>query len=180
MSLSSFWYLNTPKSCFHVLFLIIFSWIVFVSECKGKLFEKQNDGKASPRDIGGADLSLSPKEHAQVVQTKASMTPKEILKKPRNFKKGSPPKGCLEGPHLSRSFPRLSTGCTSIQGCSESAIAFSQRQMHDIESLATKLMSELKSVKEIVEEKLLYEAYRSTSLKNDADEVCELADLHAY
>ncbi|KAM7521112.1 hypothetical protein LguiB_020074 [Lonicera macranthoides] len=140
-------------------------------KCKEKLFGRQNDGKTSPREIGGADLSLSPKKHAQVVWTKASMTPKEILKKPKNLKKGSPPKGCLEGPHLSRSFPRLSTGCTSIQGCSESAIAFSQRQMHDIESLATKLMSELKSVKEIVEEKLLYEAYRSTSLKNDADEV---------
>ncbi|KAL0325727.1 UNVERIFIED_CONTAM: hypothetical protein Sradi_5142000 [Sesamum radiatum] len=57
------------------------------------------------------------------------------------------------------------------QGCSESAIAFSQRQMHDMESLAVKLIDELKSMKDIVEQKLLFEAYRSISLKNNADEV---------
>ncbi|KAL0314714.1 UNVERIFIED_CONTAM: hypothetical protein Sangu_2315800 [Sesamum angustifolium] len=56
------------------------------------------------------------------------------------------------------------------QGCSESAIAFSQRQMHDMESLAVKLIDELKSMKDIVEQKLLFEAYRSISLKNNADE----------
>lgn len=44
--------------------------------------------------------------------------------------------------------------------------------MHDMESLALKLMSELKSMKDMVEEKLLFEAYRTSSLKNDADEVC--------
>lgn len=113
----------------------------------------------------------------QVTRTKAIIWPKKILKKPKHKKtssppkKGSPPKGCPEGPHLSRSLPHLSTGCTSIENCSESAIAFSQRQMHDIESLAMKLITELKSMKDIVEEKLLYEAYRSTSLRNDADEV---------
>lgn len=44
--------------------------------------------------------------------------------------------------------------------------------MHDIESLASKLMNELKSMKDMVEDKLLFEAYRTSSLKNDADEVC--------
>lgn len=43
--------------------------------------------------------------------------------------------------------------------------------MHDMESLSVKLMSELKSMKDIVEQKLLFEAYRNVSLKNDADEV---------
>uniref|UniRef100_M1A2I2 Uncharacterized protein n=1 Tax=Solanum tuberosum TaxID=4113 RepID=M1A2I2_SOLTU len=42
--------------------------------------------------------------------------------------------------------------------------------MHDIESLASKLMNELKSMKDMVEDKLLFEAYRTSSLKNDADE----------
>lgn len=45
--------------------------------------------------------------------------------------------------------------------------------MHDIESLAVKLVSELKYMKEIVEEKLLFEGYRNASIKNDADEVRE-------
>lgn len=81
-------------------------------------------------------------------------------------------KGNLEGPRYSRTLPNLSTSCTSVQGCSESAVAFSQRQMHDMESVAGKLMNELKSMKDIVEQKLLFEAYRSSSLKNDADEVC--------
>lgn len=43
--------------------------------------------------------------------------------------------------------------------------------MHDIESLAIKLMTELKSMKDTVEENFLYEACRSTSLKNDVEEV---------
>lgn len=44
--------------------------------------------------------------------------------------------------------------------------------MHDFESLAMKLMDELKSMKDMVEEKLLFEAYRNAYLKNEADEVC--------
>ncbi|KAK3038133.1 hypothetical protein RJ639_029587 [Escallonia herrerae] len=143
-------------------------------KCTGKLFfGKQPENKTLPDD----GFSTNPEAPGQFIRTEVTMTPKQILKKPNNEKKGSPPrkncppKGCFEGPRLSRSLPRLSTGCNSIQGCSESAIAFSQRQMQDIESLATKLMTELNSMKAIVEEKMLYEGYRSTPLKNDADQV---------
>lgn len=115
---------------------------------------------------------MHPQQNPQVIQNKASISSKHVIRRTKNYKKGSPPKkGCLDGPRLCRSLPRLSTGCTSIQGCSESAIAFSQRQMQDIETLASKLMSELDSMKALVEEKMLYEAYRSPSLKNEADEV---------
>lgn len=99
--------------------------------------------------------------------------PPRTAKRSKHDRRNSPPIGNLEGPRLCRSLPNVSTGCTSLQGCSESAIAFSQRQMHDIESLAVKLVSELKYMKEIVEEKLLFEGYRNASIKNDADEVRE-------
>lgn len=55
--------------------------------------------------------------------------------------------------------------------------------MHDIESLASKLMSELNSMKATIEEKLLFEAYRTPSLKNEADEVIKIskhARVHGF
>ncbi|KAL4559451.1 hypothetical protein LXL04_031589 [Taraxacum kok-saghyz] len=129
-------------------------------KCKEKLsFEEEPDNKFS-----------STTSEIVYNDTKADITPK-TFKKPKSYKKNLASKSCLDGPRLCRSLPRLSTGCTTVEGCSESAIAFSHRQMHDIESLASKLMSELNSMKVIVEEKLLFEAYRSTSLKNEADEV---------
>ncbi|GJV18706.1 hypothetical protein Tco_1367726 [Tanacetum coccineum] len=45
----------------------------------------------------------------------------------------------------------------------------SDRQMQDIEFLASKLISELNSVRVIAEEKMLYEAYRSPSVKDEVD-----------
>ncbi|CAK9177554.1 unnamed protein product [Ilex paraguariensis] len=147
---------------------------------KGKLlFGKDTKNKASPTgsDIHRSELSINPEGPVQVNRMNFPAIPKRMLKKLKNNRKGSPPKkgsplkGSLEGPRLSRSLPRLSTSCTSIQDCSESSIAFSQRQMYDMEALAMKLMKELNSMKDIVEEKLLYEGYRSTLLKNDADEV---------
>ncbi|KAJ0596180.1 hypothetical protein HanRHA438_Chr04g0164511 [Helianthus annuus] len=150
-------------------------------KCKKKLyFGEQSENKLSPTksDVNDNELNLNLQLATGLIQNKAVIkSSKQVRKRPRKFKKGSrtkkgvAAKGCLGGPRLCRSLPRLSSGCTSIEGCSESAIAFSQRQMHDIESLASKLMSKLNSMKTIVEEKMLYGAYRSASLKNEADEV---------
>ncbi|XP_073021667.1 uncharacterized protein [Primulina eburnea] len=96
---------------------------------------------------------------------KAVTNPRQITQRPKKTQRND------ESSRISRSLPNLSTGCSSIKYCSESAIVFSQRQMHDIESLAVKLMSELKSMKDIMEQKLLFELCRNSSLKNDADEV---------
>ncbi|XP_059281129.1 uncharacterized protein LOC132034784 [Lycium ferocissimum] len=138
-------------------------------KCEEKLtFAGHEDSERSPdARLNQAKVFIGPKQIARRLKiAKRSSPPKGNL-----VKRSSPPKGNLEGPRLSRSLPQLSTGCTSIKRCSESAIAFSQRQMHDIESLTSKLMNELKSMKDMVEEKLLFEAYRTSSLKNDADEV---------
>ncbi|KAG8377760.1 hypothetical protein BUALT_Bualt08G0066500 [Buddleja alternifolia] len=130
----------------------------------GKLFEKQTGKKVSP--------VRSETQHAKYHGLPGQFNQRKVIISHRNIiKKSQIAKGNLEGPRFSRTLPNLSSGCASIQGCSESAIAFSQRQMHDMESLAVKLMNELKSMKDIVEQKLLFEAYRNVSLKNDADEV---------
>ncbi|XVE94734.1 hypothetical protein REPUB_Repub02eG0034600 [Reevesia pubescens] len=103
----------------------------------------------------------------------ATIKPKSIMRKAKQDKKGSPPKGILKLTHTSRSVPRVSSAYTAVQRCSQSAIAFTQRQMHDIESLATKLTTELKSMKDIVKGKLHLESEASaaTAAKEDADEV---------
>ncbi|CAN4122820.1 unnamed protein product [Withania somnifera] len=150
-------------------------------KCKKKLtFAEYEDSKTSP--LAGASTTKESKGSPQLIKAKVFIRPDQITRRLKIEKRSSPPKGnlekrsCppkgnLEGPRLLRSLPQLTTGCTSIERCSESAIAFSQRQMHDTESLALKLMNEVKSMKDMVEEKLLFEAYRTSSLKNDADEV---------
>ncbi|XP_057793960.1 uncharacterized protein LOC131010448 [Salvia miltiorrhiza] len=136
-------------------------------ECKEKLFENQTIKKPSSlrSEVQYDKKTVSHRLPGQVSQQKFVISPRCISKRSKIAK------GNLEGPRFSRTLPNLSTGCTSVQGCSESAVAFSQRQMHDMESVALKLMNELKSMKDFVEQKLLFEAYRNASLKNDADEV---------
>ncbi|XP_011074527.1 uncharacterized protein LOC105159233 isoform X1 [Sesamum indicum] len=137
------------------------------SECKGQLFDRQTEKKSSlvRPEFHRTRLTIKHGGQGQVGQRKVIISSRDIIKKSKNAKVD------LESPRFSRTLPNLSAGCTSIQGCSESAIAFSQRQMQDMESLAVKLMNELKSMKDIVEQKLLFEAYRSASLRSDADEV---------
>ncbi|XP_039033199.1 uncharacterized protein LOC120169040 [Hibiscus syriacus] len=79
----------------------------------------------------------------------ATIKPKPFTRKAKQDKKGSPPKGILKGTHLSGSVPHVSSACTTAQLCSQSAISFTQRQMRDIESLATK-PTELKSMKVLI------------------------------
>ncbi|KAK6115364.1 hypothetical protein DH2020_007633 [Rehmannia glutinosa] len=137
-----------------------------VSECKGKLFEKQTAKKDSSlrSDIQYDKVTVNHRQPGKVSRRKVMISPRH------NIRKSHISKGNLEGPRFSRTLPKLSTECTSIQDCSESAIAFSKQQMYDMESLAVKLMNELKSMKDIVEQKLIFEAYRNISLKNVADE----------
>ncbi|KAG6401004.1 hypothetical protein SASPL_137849 [Salvia splendens] len=140
--------------------------------CKEKLFENQTGKKpSSPRlEVRDEKKTVNQRLPGRVSQRKFVICPRNIRKRSLIAK------GNLEGPRFSRTLPNLSTGCTSVQGCSESVVAFSQRQMHDMESVALKLMNELKSMKDIVEQKLLFEAYRNASLKNDADEVKSAID----
>lgn len=140
-------------------------------KCEEKLFENETGKKSSSlrSEVQDDEKTVNHRLPGQVSQRKFVISPRRISKRSQIAK------GNLEGPRFSRALPNLSTGCTSVQGCSESAVAFSQRQMQDMESVALKLMNELKSMKDIVEQKLLFEAYRNASLKNDADEVCMMS-----
>lgn len=81
-------------------------------------------------------------------------------------------KGILKDPNIPRSVPRFSTGCMSLESCSESAILFSQQQMRDVQSVANKLSRELKSLKDIVEETLRPNVNPAAPLKYSTEEVC--------
>ncbi|XP_030545455.1 uncharacterized protein LOC115751646 [Rhodamnia argentea] len=78
---------------------------------------------------------------------RAELPPNPKHKKLKGNKKGSPPKGSHKDFNLSGTVPRIN----STQSCSQNAIAFSQRQMQDIDNLATKLMTELNVMTDIVE-----------------------------
>lgn len=67
--------------------------------------------------------------------------------------------------------PHASMRNTTVQNCSDSAIAFTQRQMQDIECLALKLTNQLKSMKAIVEDRLHVEGNKATNYKFNTDEV---------
>ncbi|XP_023536738.1 dentin sialophosphoprotein-like [Cucurbita pepo subsp. pepo] len=60
---------------------------------------------------------------------------------------------------------------STVQSCSDSAIAFTERQMQDIECLALKLTTQLKSMKAIVEDRIHVEGNKATSYKFNTDEV---------
>lgn len=65
----------------------------------------------------------------------------------------------------------FSTGCTSIQGCSQKAIAFSQGQMRDFQFVAAKLTKELKTMRQITKRCLLAESNTSNISDCNLDEV---------
>ncbi|GAU50764.1 hypothetical protein TSUD_290760 [Trifolium subterraneum] len=60
--------------------------------------------------------------------------------------------------------------CSTLQNCSKSAIAFSKQQMQDAQRLAMKLINELKSMKDIVDEMLQSEFCLNTSLSDKVNE----------
>ncbi|TQD86627.1 hypothetical protein C1H46_027835 [Malus baccata] len=128
--------------------------------CKGNL----HFGEQTKSTIGGVQGP------DQIRRAKFSIKAQNN-RNPKNENINSHPNGIPKPSNVSAAPPRFTTGCTSIRTCSESAIAFSQRQMQDIESLATKLTNELQTMKEIAEERLLPEAYHATPLKYSANEV---------
>ncbi|KAF9609418.1 hypothetical protein IFM89_016218 [Coptis chinensis] len=80
------------------------------------------------------------------------------------------PKGILKASHGSLLAP-LDGNENSDASRSQKAVAFSQRQMQDIESLAVKLMEKLKSMKDIVKDSLSVKEYSPTPPKYTADEM---------
>ncbi|XP_042506687.1 uncharacterized protein LOC122083076 [Macadamia integrifolia] len=132
-----------------------------LSKCRERLrFGEQSKNRVS-----------SARPDPEGVEVKVNL--QRIILKPKN-EKSKPnflvPKGILKSPNVSCAIPRAATENTYMHRHAESAIAFSQRQMRDIECLAMKLVKELKSIKDIVEDKLHSEVYTATSSKYTVDE----------
>ncbi|KAI3887290.1 hypothetical protein MKW92_008491 [Papaver armeniacum] len=113
----------------------------------------------------------------RIIGPKVKMNPDGVLKKRKmNGSAQLIPKGILKAPNVSFMVPRHCSEGAPIQTCADKAVSFTQRQMHDIEVLATKLMKQLKSMKEIVEQSLLVETLQtdscsSTQLKYTVDKM---------
>lgn len=137
---------------------VLFTFGYNVSECRGKLrFTEQSDKNGVAEGLN------------DIKRTGFTDSPKKISVIPKTFKRGSHPKGISKIPHSSR--PATSLGCSSVQSCSNSAIAFSKQQMHGIECIAMKLTKELKSMKDIMDDMLRSEFCLNTSLRYKVNEV---------
>lgn len=124
-------------------------------ECRGKLYFAKQSNHRILKAEGLQQFSGS------------RVTP--ILRKPKHGK------SVLKDLRLSRSSPQQPIRCTTTQSYSENAIAFSNRQMRDIEALATKLTKELKSMKDVMKVRLQQEDTRAPTLKQNSDEQVRIA-----
>ncbi|XP_074380851.1 uncharacterized protein LOC141721699 isoform X2 [Apium graveolens] len=142
---------------------------------KGKQFpgnQTEENALSALSETAGVESCVTGELNEMGNKKKVFIAPKKILKKPKHNKKGAlpkrrnPPKGCVGGPQLTRLPPDICNGRTSTEVCQERAIAFSQRQMQDIEAIAVKLITELKSMKDIAEKKILHEDEDSDEVKS--------------
>ncbi|KAL9225642.1 hypothetical protein vseg_001541 [Gypsophila vaccaria] len=75
------------------------------------------------------------------------------------------------GTRASQKPQNVGSVCSSVQMCSQNAVAFSKQQIHDIERIATKLMTGLHSMKSIVVDALQHESRTGTKFRYNTDQV---------
>ncbi|XP_061376349.1 uncharacterized protein LOC133318380 [Gastrolobium bilobum] len=127
-------------------------------KCRGKLYlteqtDKKNVAAEGLDDIMRAGFTNNPNKTSVTLKT---------------YKRGPHPKCIFKIPHSSH--PATHIGCSSLQSCSKSAIAFSKQQMRDAECLAVKLTKELNSMKDIMDDMLRSEFCLNTSLRYKVNE----------
>lgn len=129
-----------------------------IPECKGELpFTKSTDKNGDA--VGLKDIT----------RTGVTNKPNKVRVTSKTSRNGSNLKSVSKTSNSSRSATRL--GCSTLQNCSKSAIAFSKQQMHDAECLTMKLTKELKSMKDIMDDMLRSEFCLNTSLRYKVNEV---------
>jgi hypothetical protein len=133
--------------------------VIIISERKGALqFTEQTDKNGDTEGLN------------DITRTQVTSSPKKIrVIPPKPCKSSSNVKGVSKNRNSSRSATHV--GCSTLQNCSKSAIAFSKQQMQDAECLAMKLTKELKSMKDIVDDMLRSEFCLNTSLRYKVNEV---------
>ncbi|CAO2817805.1 unnamed protein product [Amaranthus hypochondriacus] len=135
--------------------------------CREKLDFEQNCMDTSPprSSIKKARIRFTSKrlETSNMIEMKVCAP--QTLKKEKHERKlvlkGSPP-------GYPYSVPAAST-CSSSKSCSQNAIIFAERQMTDIERLATKILSELHSMKELVVDTLHSESRTCAASRYNTD-----------
>ncbi|XP_004507196.1 uncharacterized protein [Cicer arietinum] len=126
-------------------------------KCKGELpFTKSTDKNGDA--VGLKDIT----------RTGVTNKPNKVRVTSKTSRNGSNLKSVSKTSNSSRSATRL--GCSTLQNCSKSAIAFSKQQMHDAECLTMKLTKELKSMKDIMDDMLRSEFCLNTSLRYKVNE----------
>ncbi|XP_019701489.1 uncharacterized protein [Elaeis guineensis] len=125
-------------------------------------------------DIDLFDASQLPSH----MEAETFLAPERMRVKPKNRNIGSllSVKGILRSPDASCKTPCSCMKSSSFHQQAKKAIEFSQRQMHDIENIAMKLLKGLKSMKNIVEETLSLESCSSLPSKFTADEIRAAAE----
>jgi hypothetical protein len=121
--------------------------ILFLISAERKIVNEDCDKTriSLPQSALKQDQSMFSTDRKLKGRTDASSTCKGVLKS-----SGSP--------------PHQKTTCSCMRNSSvvldtEKAVEFSQRQMHDVENIAAKLIRSLKQMKSIVDESLSSEAY---------------------
>ncbi|XP_074273272.1 uncharacterized protein LOC141596896 [Silene latifolia] len=128
-----------------------------IHSCKGKLLFEKNEPKFfSSRDVKGAGIDSSSK--------------RQRMRKGKYEGRFPHSRGSVNGTQAAQGSQNVDNIC-SVQMCSQKAIAFSKQQVHDIERIATKLVSGLRSMKSIVVDALQHESRTGTKSKYNTDEV---------
>ncbi|KAF6149758.1 hypothetical protein GIB67_017491 [Kingdonia uniflora] len=97
----------------------------------------------------------------------------EFGKKLKNSSQKIAHKGILKAPKVSLRMALDEIQSISILTQAQKIVSFSQRQMHDFEGLATKIITSMKSMKDIIEDKLRANIDSATPSTYTAEEVCK-------
>lgn len=145
--------------------------------CKEKLFCEKNCVDTSRPSVKRTRIIFTSKRTEALCATEIKANNRQTMKKGKYERNLSFVKGNGKGPHGSPSV-HAGSGCNSSLSCSQNAIAFSQQQMIDTERLATKLLTELHLMKEIVVDTLYSESRTCTTSSNNTDKVNGLIYVH--
>ncbi|CAH8360371.1 unnamed protein product [Eruca vesicaria subsp. sativa] len=123
---------------------------------KGKLyFSSQNSHRILKAQGLEVDVVPNPKQAIRKANSKTQRVTNKFSRRETQAAKPQP----------------FSTGSTSLQGCTQKAIAFSQGQMRDFQYVAARLTKELKAMRQITKRCLLAESNPSTMPECNSDEM---------
>ncbi|XP_057533100.1 uncharacterized protein LOC130810995 [Amaranthus tricolor] len=149
-----------------------------ILSCKEKLIFEKNCGDTFPSrsSTKKTRIIFTSKRLETSNTTNMSASGSETIKKGKDDRKPSVSKGIVNVPRGSLSSVQAARVCSSSKSCPQNAIIFSQQQMSDIERFATKLLSELHAMKEILVETLQSESRTCATSRYNTEKAIETVD----